>query len=54
MMANEVADKDADLLFGETQSSQRTQRNAKRVRRKGGEKRWRWTAVVKFEVGGLK
>lgn len=27
MMANEVADKDADLLFGETQSSQRYNEN---------------------------
>ena len=46
--ANLLANQIADLLFLETQSSQRAQRNAKRVGIEVGEKRWRWRVDDKF------
>ena len=47
LMANEVADQIADLLFGETQSSQRPQRNAK------GSGGVRWREEVEVDNGGF-
>ena len=47
LMANEVADQIADLMFGETQSSQRPQRNAK------GSGGVRWREEVEVDNGGF-